>query len=96
MDWLGWSILTAAVGLLYVKAAMALGRRLRRARHAQTRPLPPTMRLACAWCGSHLRGDPAAQEVSHGICAACADEWEAEMERELARDLAESERDHAP
>lgn len=31
-----------------------------------------TIRRICAWCGFHLRGNPKAKTVSHGICIDCA------------------------
>lgn len=34
-----------------------------------------TATVYCAWCKIHLRGDPriARGQISHGICATCAD-----------------------
>ena len=31
------------------------------------------MKTICAWCGKHLKGDPADPLVSHGICPECAE-----------------------
>jgi NMD protein affecting ribosome stability and mRNA decay len=28
-------------------------------------------RVVCAWCGKLMSGNPAATEVSHGICQTC-------------------------
>lgn len=29
------------------------------------------MKVVCAWCGKHLRGERSDPEVSHGICKQC-------------------------
>lgn len=29
------------------------------------------LKVVCAWCGKHLKGSEAADQVSHGICEKC-------------------------
>lgn len=31
------------------------------------------IKVVCAWCGKHMRGDKDAAQISHGICAECKD-----------------------
>lgn len=31
------------------------------------------MKVICAWCGEHLRGDEKDTEISHGICVPCSE-----------------------
>ena len=37
---------------------------------------PDTLRVICAWCGAHLRGDRDAPGISHGICPRCRENEE--------------------
>lgn len=39
-----------------------------------------TLKVVCAWCKKHLRGPEGASEISHGMCPACAAEFESGKE----------------
>ena len=33
----------------------------------------------CSWCGDRLGGNPVARRITHGMCAACARQWQKEL-----------------
>jgi hypothetical protein len=59
------------------------GRRARRLQSASTRRLmellamnreiPQPQKVICCHCQGHIRGEPTAELISHGICADCAE-----------------------
>ncbi len=42
-------------------------------------PTPVTLRRECAWCKQFLGGDPASPQITHGICPACAANWDRDI-----------------